>query len=263
MAKGSREFDVRRRGGGATELVVVEEPLEIRLDGGPVAVTMRTPGHDAELAVGFLVTEAVVPDAAAIATAAHCDSTENVVDVRTAEDAELPPVEPRRFYSSSSCGVCGKASIEAIRVHTQKLGADHTRVDAALLAQLPGRLRAAQPLFESTGALHAAGLFDGEGRLLCAREDVGRHNAVDKIVGWAAMHEKLPLRGHVLVVSGRAGFEIVQKAAVAQIPILAAISGPSSLAIELARECEMTLVAFLRGPDMNVYSAPDRLTSTA
>ncbi len=263
MAEGSREFDVRRRGDDARETVAVEEPLEIRLDGGSVAVTMRTPGHDAELALGFLVTEAVVPDAAAIATAAHCDATENVVDVRTAEDSSLPPLEPRRFYASSSCGVCGKASIEAVRVHTEKLGADRTRVDAALLAQLPGRLRAAQPLFESTGALHAAGLFDSSGRLVCAREDVGRHNAVDKIVGWAAMHEKLPLRGHVLVVSGRASFEIVQKAAVAQIPIVAAISGPSSLAIEMARECEMTLVAFLRGPDMNVYSVPDRLTATA
>jgi FdhD protein len=260
MSEGSREFEVRRGGAHARATVVVEEPLEIRLDGEPVAVTMRTPGHDAELAIGFLVTEAVVPDPSAIATAAHCDQSGNVVEVRSADDARLPAVEPRRFYASSSCGVCGKASIEAVRVHTPKLGADQMRVDPALLARLPERLRAAQPLFEATGALHAAGLFDTSGRLLCVREDVGRHNAVDKLVGWAAMHERLPLRGHVLLVSGRASFEIVQKAAVAQIPVVAAISGPSSLAIELARECELTLVAFLRGSEMNVCSSPERLT---
>jgi FdhD protein len=257
--QGSREFDVRRRGAVARERVVVEEPLEIRLDGEPVAVTMRTPGHDAELAVGFLVTEGVVPDASLIATAAHCDQTGNVVEVRSCDDAGLVPPEPRRFYASSSCGVCGKASIEALRVLTAPLGDDRTHVDPALLAKLPGRLRAAQPLFDETGALHAAGLFDSAGELLCAREDVGRHNAVDKLVGWAAMREELPLEGRVLLVSGRVGFEIVQKAAVARIPVLAAISGPSSLAIELARECELTLVAFLRGTEMNVCSAPWRL----
>lgn len=260
MGEGSREFEVRRGGAETRVSIVVEEPLEIRLDGQPVAVTMRTPGHDAELAVGFLVTEAVVPEPTAIATAAHCDENRNVVEVRSSGDARLPRIEARRFYASSSCGVCGKASIDAVRVHTPSLGDDRARVAADLLCELPDRLRSAQPLFDATGALHAAGLFDASGRLLCAREDVGRHNAVDKIVGWAAMHERLPLRGHLLLVSGRVGFEIVQKAAVARIPVLAAISGPSSLAIELARECEMTLVAFLRGREMNVYSAAERLT---
>ncbi len=265
MAPGSREFDVLRVHNSATatlagvrERVVVEEPLEIRLDDEPLAVTMRTPGHDAELAVGFLVTEGVVPDAAAIATATHCDENENVVEVRTAPGAVVELPEPRRFYSTSSCGVCGKASIDAVRVNAPHLGGDATRVPAALLSSLPERLRAAQPLFDATGALHAAGLFDPEGRLVCVREDVGRHNAVDKLVGWAVIHQH-PLSGHVLVVSGRAGFEIVQKAAVARIPIVAAISGPSSLAIDLARECGLTLVAFLRGDAMNVCSAPERV----
>ena len=272
MIAGSRGFDVLRVGAGSPsdgrggrsvevhETVVVEEPLEIRLDSEPVAVTMRTPGHDPELALGFLITEAVVPDADAIATAAHCDETGNVVEVRTASDVQLSAPEPRRFYSSSSCGVCGKASIDAVRVAIPTLSGDSTSVAAATLSTLPEKLRAEQTLFESTGALHAAGLFDASGRLLCAREDVGRHNAVDKLVGWAAMHDRLPLRGHVLVVSGRVGFEIVQKAAVAGIPILAAISGPSSLAIDLARECGLTLVAFLRGREMNVCSAPERVS---
>ncbi|MBW2413752.1 MAG: formate dehydrogenase accessory sulfurtransferase FdhD [Deltaproteobacteria bacterium] len=269
MTPGSREFDVLRvRDGdaarsapaaGVREHVVVEEPLEIRLDGEPLAVTMRTPGHDAELAVGFLVTEGIVPSPAAIATAAHCDENENVVEVRTAEGAAVEPPEPRRFYSTSSCGVCGKATIDAVRVNAPHLGGDATRITPSLLSALPARLREVQELFDATGALHAAGLFDADGRLVCAREDVGRHNAVDKLVGWAAIHER-SLAGHVLVVSGRAGFEIVQKAAVARIPIVAAISGPSSLAIDLARECGLTLVAFLRGGTMNVCSAPERVT---
>jgi FdhD protein len=244
------------------EPVVIEEPLETRLDGEPVAVTMRTPGHDVELALGFLFTEGVIRDPEAIGTAATCDDDPNVVEVRTVPGAagvERPAV--RNFYSSSSCGVCGKASLEAVRVRAAPLDGDPTRVAPALLAALPARLRAAQALFAATGALHAAGLFDAGGRLLCAREDVGRHNAVDKVVGWAALHAMLPLAGHVLLVSGRAGFEIVQKAAVAGIPVVAALSGPSTLAVELARESGMTLVAFLRGEEMNVYAGEARIAT--
>lgn len=259
IASGSREFEVSRGERRVQETVVVEEPLEIRLDGEPLAVTMRTPGHDAELALGFLLTESIVSDPEVLVTAAHCDETENVVDVRSDPAARVAAPEPRRFYTSSSCGVCGKASIEAVRVHVASLSGDETRVAADRLAALPGVLRRAQPLFDATGALHAAGLFDPDGNLRCVREDVGRHNAVDKLVGWAAMRRELPLSGHVLLVSGRVGFEIVQKAAVARIPVLAAISGPSSLAIELARDCDMTLVAFLRGAEPNVCSAPRRV----
>ena len=242
--------------------VVVEEPLEVRLGEQPVAVTMRTPGHDVELALGFLVTEGVIEDLAAVLAAAHCDETGNVVEVRTDPDAPgvHPPAE-RHFFASSSCGICGKATIDAVRVRTPDLSTDATRLDPAVLASLPDRMREAQELFEATGALHAAGLFDRTGALVCAREDVGRHNAVDKVVGWAAVRERLPLAGHVLVVSGRAGFEIVQKACVAGIPVVAAISGPSSLAVELAREAGMTLVAFLRGDEMNVYCGEERILS--
>ncbi len=254
---------VRLDAGGAANRaaeVVVEEPLEIRLGERPIAVTMRTPGHDAELALGFLVSEGVLDDPRCVQTIAHCDASENVVEVRVAEDAtgvHLPPA--RSFVATASCGVCGKATLDAVRVRTPDLRADATRIPAARLAALPARLREAQPLFTSTGALHAAALFDASGELRCVREDVGRHNAVDKVIGWAAARELLPLAGHVLVVSGRAGFEIAQKAAVAGVPILAAISGPSSLAVDLAREVGLTLVAFLRPEGMNVYSGRERI----
>jgi FdhD protein len=242
----------------STDDVVVEEPLEIRLDGVPVAVTMRTPGHDAELALGFLVTEGVIRDPGAVTSVGHCDENENAVDVRVEPGGAEPP-SPRNFYATSSCGVCGKASVDSVRVHAPDLSADDTTVAAALLARLPGELRDAQNVFASTGALHAAGLFDASGERICVREDVGRHNAVDKVVGFAAMRERLPLSGHVLLVSGRAGFEIAQKAHVAGIPIVAAISGPSSLAVELARASGMTLVAFLRGEEMVVYGGEERI----
>jgi FdhD protein len=240
--------------------VVVEEPLEIRLDARPIAVTMRTPGHDAELALGFLVSEGVLEDPGCVVSVAHCDASENVVEVRVAPGAAgvHPPAE-RTFVATASCGVCGKATLDLVRVRTPDLRADPTRIPRARLAALPARLRESQPLFESTGALHAAALFDAAGELRCVREDVGRHNAVDKVIGWAAARDRLPLAGHVLVVSGRAGFEIAQKAAVAGIPVLAAISGPSSLAVDLAREVGLTLVAFLRPEGMNVYSAPERI----
>lgn len=259
---GTRELFVQRLVDGrlepASDAVVVEEPLEIRLGDQPVAVTMRTPGHDVELGVGFLVSEGVV-DPAAVATAAHCRDAENALEVRleAGSRVELPPA--RRFYASSSCGVCGKASIDDVRVRAPSVAGDATRVRAATLAALPARLRAGQILFAATGALHAAGLFSPDGELVCVREDVGRHNAVDKIVGWAALRDRLPLAGHVLLVSGRPGFEIAQKALVAGIPVVAGISGASSLAIGLAEEAGMTLVAFLRESGMNVCAHAQRI----
>ena len=261
---GSTSVEVVALRGGASETrpetVVVEEPLELRLDGAPLAITMRTPGDDIELAAGFLVTEGIVADFGAVNAIAHCDETGNVVEIRTEPGAAGVRVpETRHFFASSSCGVCGKATLEALRVIAPALHADGLRVDADMLAALPARLRAAQPLFRETGALHAAGLFDAHGALLCAREDVGRHNAVDKVVGWAALERRLPLSGTILLASGRLGFEIAQKALVAGIPLLAAISGPSSLAVELARENGMTLIAFLRGNALNIYSGAERI----
>jgi len=262
-AGGSQEISTRRvrdgRGEPATERVVVEEPLETRLDGQPVCVTMRTPGNDLELVAGFLLSEGIVPDAGAIAAMAHCDENENVIEVRTDPAAEVRPPAPRSFFATSSCGVCGKASIEELRLRVPDLADDQTRVSRGVLAEMPERLRGAQRLFSATGALHGAGLFDAGGELLCVREDVGRHNAVDKVIGWAALTGRLPLTGHVLLVSGRSGFEIVQKALMARIPILAGISGSSSLAVELAIDSTMTLIAFLRPPDMSICAAPERV----
>ena len=240
--------------------VVVEEPLEIRLDTRPIAVVMRTPGNDLELALGFLVTEGIVSDPDVILQATHCDETGNVVEVRSEPGAagiQLP--EQRNFFASSSCGVCGKASIDALRVRAPGLAGNPLRVEAERLRGLPETLQGAQGLFGETGALHGVGLFDADGRARCVREDVGRHNAVDKVIGWAALQECLPLSTQVLMLSGRVGFEIVQKAWVAGIPIVCAISGPSSLAIELACEAGMTLVAFLRGQEMNVYGKSERI----
>ncbi len=266
MSAGERSVELTRVRRGiaraAREPAVVEEPLETRLDGEPIAVTMRTPGHDLELAIGFLVTEGVIRDVSALAAAAHCAENQNVVEVHTAAGSSgVVPPAPRNVYASSSCGVCGKATLEALRVRAPSLAGDPVRVHASLLAQLPERLRSAQPLFESTGALHAAALLRPDGELLLVREDVGRHNAVDKLVGWAALRGGLPLASHLLLVSGRAGFEIVQKAWVAGIPIVCAISGPSTLAIDVAREGGLTLVAFLRGSDLNVYSHPERIVA--
>lgn len=264
VERGSASLEVVALRGGAreprAERVVVEEPLELRLDGAPLAVTMRTPGADVELAAGFLVSEGIVSDFDVVASIAHCDANENAVETRLepgATGVRLP--EARHFFASSSCGVCGKATLDALRMRARALHDDRLRVSAELLRALPARLRAAQPLFAETGALHAAGLFDARGELLCAREDVGRHNAVDKVIGWAALEGRLPLSGTILLASGRLGFEIAQKALVAGIPMLAAISGPSSLAVELARESGMTLVAFLRGDALNVYAGADRI----
>jgi FdhD protein len=264
MSVGFEHFEHLRLGPDgevkSSDRVAVEEPLEVRLDRQPVAVTMRTPGHDAELALGFLVTEGVIRDARAVLAAESCPGNGNVIEVRTAPDAVgIQRPESRRFYATSSCGICGKASIDAVRVRAPSLHEAAIRVTRSLLRTLPDRLRAAQELFGATGALHAAGLFDSSGELACLREDVGRHNAVDKVIGWAATRGMLPLHDRILLVSGRAGFEIVQKALVGGIPIVAAISGPSSLAVDLAREGGMTLVAFLRGASMNVYSGQHRI----
>jgi FdhD protein len=249
-------------GPAATEradLLAVEEPLEIRVHGEPLAVTMRTPGDDIDLAAGFLAAEGVVGSAGDVAEIKMCDA--NVADVTLAPGMALPAGRLRRnFVTSSACGVCGKDSIAAVRVRAgYDVSDDQVRVPAAVLAGLPGRLRAAQRVFASTGGLHAAGLFGADGTLLALREDVGRHNAVDKIAGWALREKRLPLSGCVLLVSGRASFELVQKALVAGIPVLAAVSAPSSLAAELAGESGMTLVGFLRGTSMNVYTCPGRV----
>jgi FdhD protein len=253
------------------ETLVAEEPLEIRVGraGGPrpaLAVTMRTPGEDLELALGFLLTEGVIGAASDVRTAKLCagpeqPNTYNVVDVTLAPDVPEPVTDPsRNFYTTSSCGICGKASIDAVRTRSRfVLLGDPAPVEAVTLASLPGRLRTAQRVFDRTGGLHAAGLFTTAGDLVVLREDVGRHNAVDKVVGWAMREQQLPLAGHVLLVSGRASFELVQKAWMAGVPILAAVSAPSSLAVRLAEEAGMTLVGFLRGASMNVYAGADRV----
>lgn len=250
------------------DTLTVEEPLEVRVGGKPLSVTMRTPGDDFDLAAGFLVSEGVVRAAEHITSIRYCagatadgGNTYNVLDVVLA--AGVPPPDPsieRNFYMTSSCGLCGKASLDAVRTSaTWPVADDPLTVDAETLALLPDELRAAQRVFDRTGGLHAAGLFDADGELLCLREDVGRHNAVDKVVGWGLKQRGLPLASTVLMVSGRASFELVQKAAMAGIPVLAAVSAPSSLAVDLAAEVGMTLVGFLRGTSMNVYAGRHRL----
>nr|WP_240646174.1 formate dehydrogenase accessory sulfurtransferase FdhD [Georgenia sp. SYP-B2076] len=252
-----------------------EEPLEIRVGGAAFSVTMRTPGDDFDLVVGFLLSEGVVwhPDQVAgvsYAAGVNPDGTASydVVDVRLAPGVAAPSASlERHVYTSSSCGVCGTASIEAVTKASRFAVADDgCRVPLPVLLGLPERLRARQRLFDRTGGVHAAGLFvpDGDGGvdLVCLREDVGRHNAVDKVLGWALREGLLPLRGAVLQVSGRASFELVQKAHMAGVPVLAAVSAPSSLAIELAEETGLTVVGFSRGSSANVYSRPDRIART-
>jgi FdhD protein len=243
---------VRVPAGEPDDVVAVEEPLEIRIGGRPVAVTMRTPGHDEELALGFCISEGLRPHAARVPD----DLAANAVDV------DAPAFDPERlqrsFYTSSSCGVCGKGALEAVAVEAPRVESD-LRVPAELVASLPGRLREAQPAFAATGGLHATGLFDAGGRLLCLREDVGRHNAMDKVVGWAFLERRLPLADAVMCVSGRLSFELVQKAAVAGCPLVAAVGAPSSLAIDLARDRGVTLCGFVRDGRLNVYSEPWRV----
>jgi len=269
--------------------VATEEPLEIRLRAAglgrgrselpvfhrrgqgaeqrTVAITMRTPGNDFELAAGFLYGEAVIRSAEDILQVAHCDDPtvdeawrDNIVNVEL-RSGVLPDLEAleRHFYTTSACGVCGKASLDALRLRRCPVIGSGPGVDADVLCSLPEKLRAAQGIFDATGGLHAAGLFDAAGILLAVREDVGRHNAVDKLVGWALFAGGLPLSGRVLMVSGRSSFEILQKALMAGVPIVCAVSAPSSLAVSLACEFGITLVGFLRGERFNVYSGLERV----
>ncbi|MFE9257028.1 formate dehydrogenase accessory sulfurtransferase FdhD [Streptomyces sp. NPDC006879] len=253
------------------DTLVAEEPLEIRLNGRPLAITMRTPGDDFALAAGFLVSEGVIGAAHEVRSIVYCagatesgSNTYNVVDVRLAEGVVVPEITlERNVYTTSSCGLCGKASLDAVRTASRFVDGcappDALRVSTRVLAALPDRLRAGQQVFERTGALHAAALFSAEGDLIDLREDVGRHNAVDKIVGRALREDRLPLGDCLLMVSGRASFELAQKAVMAGIPFLAAVSAPSSLAVDLAAETGLTLVGFLRGSSMNVYTGEQRL----
>ncbi|MEU5086403.1 formate dehydrogenase accessory sulfurtransferase FdhD [Streptomyces sp. NPDC021356] len=255
------------------DTLVAEEPLEIRLNGRPLAITMRTPGDDFALAAGFLVSEGVLGAASDLVNIVYCAgatadgiNTYNVVDVRTAPDVVLPDITlERNVYTTSSCGLCGKASLDAVRTTARWPIADEppVRVTPGLLTSLPDRLRAAQRVFDRTGGLHAAALFTDDGELLDIREDVGRHNAVDKLVGRALQNDALPLSRTILLVSGRASFELAQKAVMAGIPMLAAVSAPSSLAVDLAAETGLTLVGFLRGTSMNVYAGEERIALRA
>jgi FdhD protein len=274
-----RRITVRDDGGTCdpadrADLLAAEEPLGIRVDGTALTMTMRTPGDDLELAAGFLVSEAVVSSPSDITGMRVCDGTSchhvdhdglgNIVDVTLATGVSVPPRAQRGFLTTSACGVCGKASIEDICVLPRAaVAADPVCVTPEVLAGLPGRLRDAQRVFSRTGGLHAAGLFEADGALIAAREDVGRHNAVDKVVGWALLAGCLPLAGCMLLVSGRASFELVQKAVLAGIPVLAAVSAPSSLAVALAEEAGLTLVGFLRGRSMNVYAGAHRVAAPA
>lgn len=251
----------------ADDILVTEEPLEIRLGYGPLdareemrlSVTMRTPGHDEELALGFLFTEGIIDEPAQVVRIAPCEQVKqeergNVVRAELHPDA---PVEPQRwqrnFYTTSSCGVCGKSSIEAVHAQCRRAIAPWGPIDPKAIAALPDRMRAAQTVFQHTGGIHAAALFDRQGRLLLLREDAGRHNAVDKVIG-AALGSGLPFQDTMLLVSGRAGFELVQKCAVAGIPLMAAVGAPSSLAVQLARSSGLALIGFLRGERFNIYS---------
>ena len=254
--------------------VVTEEPLEIRLvarngDAKTLAITMRTPGNDFELAAGFAYGEGIACARDAIARVTYCldpqldpDQRYNVVNVELASQA-LPDLHrfERHFVTSSACGVCGRAQLDALREIGLEPVTGATHISPELLYALPGRMRDAQRVFETTGGLHAAALFDESGTVLAVREDVGRHNAVDKLAGWGLLEGKLPFSNRILMVSGRAGYEIVQKAAVARIPIVASVSAPSSLAVELAREFGITLAGFVRGTRANVYSSPERIAA--
>jgi FdhD protein len=250
------------------DTLAAEEPLEIRLAGYRVAVTMRTPGDDLDLAAGFLFTEGVIRSAADIDTIGYCpaddpESSYNIVNVNPAEPALVDPGRwQRSFFVTSSCGICGKASIDAVRQDARPITST-LRISRRALYHMTDRLRESQALFDRTGGLHAAGLFSPEAEPVLVREDVGRHNAVDKVIGWALRREALPLDRHVLMVSGRASFEVVQKALMAGIPIVAAVSAPSSLAVDLARAMNMTLAGFLRAgndpPRFNLYAGVERI----
>ena len=241
--------------------LVAEEPLEIRVGGRGVSVTMRTPGHDAELTAGFLLSEGLVHQRQDIVRIHSCAQAENLMNVMLdpAVRVDLEKLT-RHVFAASSCGLCGKATIDAIRAQLPPLSeADLPQIPAAVIASMPSAMRNAQGTFDRTGGLHAAALFDENGRLIVVREDVGRHNAVDKVLGYALLNDLHPLDRHVLVVSGRSSFEIMQKALAGRIPIVAAVSAPSSLAVDFARENRQTLIGFLRDGRMNVYCGDARI----
>src|SRR5260370_23264623 len=241
------------------DVLAVEEPLELGIEGKPLAGTMRTPGDDIDRAGGFLFTEGIAASPGDIAEIRKCEG--NVAEIRLRPGVVLAEDQLRRnFLTTSACGLCGKESIDAVRTRASfDVTGDQVAVDPAALARLPDRLRAAQRVFERTGGLHAAAVFGPDGAMLALREDVGPHNAVDKVIGWALRQERLPLRGCVLLVSGRASFELAQKALMAGVPVLAAVSAPSSLAVELTADAGMTLLGFLRGSALNVYAGAHRL----
>lgn len=274
LSDGDGTLSVAARVSARADFLAAEEPLGIRVDGTALTMTMRTPGDDLELAAGVLVSESVVRARADIAEVKLCDGAScrhdghgehemgNIADVRLAPGVTVTPGARRNFLTTSACGVCGKTSVEDICVLPQAaLSADATQFSPAVLASLPDALRDAQKVFSRTGGLHAAGLFSAGGDLIAVREDVGRHNAVDKVVGWALLNDQLPLSRCALLVSGRASFELAQKAVLAGIPLLAAVSAPSSLAVELADAAGLTLVGFLRGQSMNVYAGEQRLAA--
>ena len=245
--------------------LAAEEPLEIRVGKSPMTVTMRTPGHDLELAAGFLLSEGIVDSPDQIASImpyiTSASGKQNGVEVEICGDDYDPALLQRNFFAASSCGICGKASIEAIRRRGLRAAGNQFSFDPEVMVTLPEKLREAQTVFSQTGGLHAAALFDSAGDLLVLREDIGRHNAVDKVIGWAMQQELLPLSHQILLISGRGGFEIVQKSLSAGIPILASVSAPSSLAVQLARELGLTLIGFLRGRRFVIYSGASRLAS--
>ncbi|KAA0022926.1 formate dehydrogenase accessory sulfurtransferase FdhD [Antrihabitans cavernicola] len=250
------------------DTIAVEEPMEIRIDGTSLTVTMRTPGNDIDLIHGFLLGEGIIGDRADIAAIRYCDgkdadgvNTYNVLDVTFAPFADpVAALASRQFLTTSACGVCGKVSLDDVRTKSRfDIAATTFTVDAETLSSMTETLRRSQRVFDATGGLHAAGLFTADGALLTAREDVGRHNAVDKVIGWAVGDGRLPLSESILIVSGRASFELVQKAVMAGIPVLGAVSAPSSLAVDLADESGLTLVGFLRGESMNIYTGDHRI----
>jgi FdhD protein len=258
-----------------TDALATEEPLEIRIAAGgerrTLAVTMRTPGADFELAVGFLYGEGLLTDPHELRRISYCvdrdldpEQRYNIVNVEL-RARRLPDLESleRHFFTSSACGVCGKASLDALRVRGCAIAPGAARLTPRLISALPARLRAAQSVFESTGGLHAAALFAPTGELLTVREDVGRHNAVDKLVGWAFLQGKVPLAEHIVLVSGRSSYEILQKCLAAGVPVVCSVSAPSTLAVALAQEFRMTLVGFLRGDRFNVYAGPERFAAPA
>jgi FdhD protein len=257
--------ELRRR----EDCLAGEEPLEIRVGDVPLSVTMRTPGHDGELAAGFLFTEGLVERRAQIVSL-DGDQREGEPNRGNLIKAELAPESApdmekmrRHFFAASSCGICGKASIDSVRSRRLEQPSQDLRLDPEILVRLPDALRASQAVFGRTGGLHAAALFDARGQLLVLREDVGRHNAVDKVIGWALLEDRIPLATTVLLISGRGGFEIVQKAIVAGLPIVASVSAPSSLAVQLAPELRLSLIGFLRGRRFVIYAGEERISKSS